>query len=175
MWSGASLAYGILRIALAGTFLADYGLDVRVFAVVELTSAALLGAAGGRLVDDLVRARRGRRVRSAVLTVIGYGAPDAYVLASSGRYPGRLLTVVVTVVAVSSAEIDEIGIQAANLGALSRALDLVAAPEGAALVVDGFALPMQARAHRAIVKGDATSAAIAAASIIAKKIGRAHV
>jgi ribonuclease HII len=74
----------------------------------------------------------------------------------------------IAVVAVSSAEIDEIGIQAANLGALSRALDLVAAPEGAALVVDGFALPMQARAHRAIVKGDATSAAIAAASIIAK-------
>ena len=74
----------------------------------------------------------------------------------------------VAVVAVSSAEIDEIGIQAANLGALSRALDLVGAPEDAALLVDGFALPMQARAHRAIVKGDATSAAIAAASIIAK-------
>jgi ribonuclease HII len=74
----------------------------------------------------------------------------------------------IAVVAISSAEIDEIGIQAANLGGLSRALDLVAVPEGAELLVDGFALPMQARPHRALVKGDATSAAIAAASIIAK-------
>ena len=76
--------------------------------------------------------------------------------------------IAISVVAISAAEIDEIGIQAANLGGLSRALDLVQAPEGSELLVDGFALPMQARAHRALVKGDATSAAIAAASIIAK-------
>ena len=74
----------------------------------------------------------------------------------------------IAVVAVSSTEIDEHGIQAANLGGLSRALDLLTAPEGAALLVDGFTLPMQARAHQQLVKGDATSAAIAAASIIAK-------
>ena len=74
----------------------------------------------------------------------------------------------VAVVSVAGPEIDEIGIQAANLGALSRALDLVAAPAGAVLLVDGFALPEQAREHRALVKGDATSAAIAAASVIAK-------
>jgi ribonuclease HII len=74
----------------------------------------------------------------------------------------------IAVIAISAAEIDEIGIQAANLGGLSRALDLVEAPEGSELLVDGFALPMQSRPHRALVKGDATSAAIAAASIIAK-------
>ena len=74
----------------------------------------------------------------------------------------------IAVVAISSSEIDEIGIQAANLGALSRALDLLQAPEGSELLVDGFALPLHARPHRALVKGDGTSAAIAAASIIAK-------
>ena len=74
----------------------------------------------------------------------------------------------IAVVAIASTEIDEHGIQVANLGGLSRALDLLAAPEGTALLVDGFALPMQARPHRPLVKGDATSAAIAAASIIAK-------
>lgn len=74
----------------------------------------------------------------------------------------------IAVVAIASTEIDEHGIQVANLGGLSRALDLLAAPAGTALLVDGFALPMQARAHRPLVKGDATSAAIAAASIIAK-------
>ncbi len=74
----------------------------------------------------------------------------------------------IAVVAVASAEIDEIGIQAANLGALSRALDLLHAPDGCALLVDGFSLPMQEREHRPLVRGDSTSAAIAAASVIAK-------
>ena len=74
----------------------------------------------------------------------------------------------IAVVAIASTEIDEHGIQAANLGGLSRARDLLGAPQGTALVVDGFALPMQRRTHRSLVKGDGTSAAIAAASIIAK-------
>lgn len=74
----------------------------------------------------------------------------------------------IAVVAIASTEIDEHGIQVANLGGLSRALDLLAAPEGTALLVDGFALPMQSRPYRPLVKGDAMSAAIAAASIIAK-------
>ena len=76
--------------------------------------------------------------------------------------------VAISVVAISSAEIDEHGIQAANLGSLSRALDLLQPPADCELLVDGFTLPQQARSHRALVKGDATSAAIAAASIIAK-------
>ena len=74
----------------------------------------------------------------------------------------------ITVVAVASAEIDEIGIQAANLGALSRALELLQPPDDCALLVDGFALPALGREHRPLVRGDGTSAAIAAASIIAK-------
>lgn len=80
----------------------------------------------------------------------------------------RAVADAVAVVAIAAAAIDEIGIQAANLRALSRALDALEAPPDAALLVDGFALPMQARRHRPLVKGDATSAAIAAASVIAK-------
>ena len=80
----------------------------------------------------------------------------------------RAVAEAVSVVAIAAAAIDEVGIQAANLGALSRALDALEAPPEAALLVDGFGLPMQTRPHRPLVKGDATSAAIAAASVIAK-------
>jgi ribonuclease HII len=80
----------------------------------------------------------------------------------------RAVADAVAVVAIAPAAIDEIGIQAANLTALSRALDALEAPPDTALLVDGFALPVQPRAHRSLVKGDATSAAIAAASVIAK-------
>jgi len=74
----------------------------------------------------------------------------------------------IAVVAIASDEIDREGIQAANLGGLSRAIDRLAPPDGAIVLVDGFALPGQARPHRALVRGDGTSAAVAAAAIIAK-------
>jgi ribonuclease HII len=85
----------------------------------------------------------------------------------------RLLDVVlacatrVSVVVIPACEIDRVGLHRSNLRALARALEGVDAPEGASLLVDGFRVPL-ARQHRAIIDGDATSAAIAAASIVAK-------
>jgi ribonuclease HII len=63
--------------------------------------------------------------------------------------------------------IDRRGLHNTNIEALSRALERVAC-EGATCLVDGFRLPGCAVAHRHVVDGDATSAAIAAASVIAK-------
>jgi ribonuclease HII len=64
--------------------------------------------------------------------------------------------------------IDARGLHNTNLDALARCLERVAVP-GAACLTDGFRLgPRCAVEHRAVVDGDATSAAIAAASVVAK-------
>jgi ribonuclease HII len=63
--------------------------------------------------------------------------------------------------------IDERGLHRTNLDALSDALRRVARP-GCICLADGFAVPDVGHEQRAIVNGDATSAAIAAASILAK-------
>jgi ribonuclease HII len=63
--------------------------------------------------------------------------------------------------------IDSRGLHVTNLAALARSLERVAVP-GAICLTDGFRVPGCAVAHRAIIDGDATSAAIAAASVIAK-------
>lgn len=73
----------------------------------------------------------------------------------------------VVVVARSSAAIDECGLQVCNLEALGEALEGACDPDGVAFV-DGFALPGCAVAHEALVGGDLRSAAIAAASVVAK-------
>jgi len=73
----------------------------------------------------------------------------------------------VIVVSASSVTIDRDGLHRTNLRLLTRALaGLRPAPE--ACLVDGFRLGPAAPPHRAIVDGDARSAAIAAASVIAK-------
>jgi ribonuclease HII len=73
----------------------------------------------------------------------------------------------VAVVVVPAPAIDARGLHRCNLAGLARALDLLDAPPEAQLLVDGFRVPL-ARVHRAVVDGDAKSAAIAAASIVAK-------
>ena len=66
--------------------------------------------------------------------------------------------------------IDARGLHRTNLHALRDALRGVTAghPDDVLCLVDGFRVPPFEREHRAIVDGDATSAAIAAASILAK-------
>jgi ribonuclease HII len=62
--------------------------------------------------------------------------------------------------------IDSRGLHVTNLAALARSLERVAVP-GAVCLTDGFKVPSSVE-HRAVIDGDATSAAIAAASVIAK-------
>jgi ribonuclease HII len=66
--------------------------------------------------------------------------------------------------------IDTRGLHKTNLAALRDAMLRVTQdiPGDVMCLIDGFVVPSLERPHRAIVNGDATSAAIAAASIIAK-------
>jgi ribonuclease HII len=68
---------------------------------------------------------------------------------------------------ISPGEIDRSGLHRSNLAGLRAVLSALAPPAEACLV-DGFRLGPSAPEHRAVVDGDERSAAIAAASIIAK-------
>ena len=63
--------------------------------------------------------------------------------------------------------IDGRGLHKTNIAALRDALPRVARP-GCVCLVDGFSVPDLGHEQRAVIGGDATSAAIAAASIVAK-------
>lgn len=83
-------------------------------------------------------------------------------------YPAVLRAATATSISVRSvAEIDGGGVQKANLGALADCLRALHRPDST-LLVDGFELPELDLEHQAVIKGDSRSAAIAAASVIAK-------
>jgi len=73
----------------------------------------------------------------------------------------------VAVVSCSPASIDGRGLHVCNLHALDRTLALLGPVRGP-VFVDGFPLRTSAVAHEALVGGDGLSAAVAAASIVAK-------
>jgi ribonuclease HII len=88
--------------------------------------------------------------------------------ARDALYPVVLRTAVkAAVVSRCVRRIDGHGLHRTNLAALREALLRVARP-GCLCLTDGFAVPAFGFEQRAIVDGDATSAAIAAASILAK-------
>lgn len=74
----------------------------------------------------------------------------------------------VVVVSATSRSIDAHGLHATNIRIMRRALERLDPAPGIALV-DGFRLGDDAPPHQRLVKGDATSAAVAAASVIAKE------
>ena len=72
----------------------------------------------------------------------------------------------VSIRVIPAAVIDADGLHRSNLWGLRTVLDDL--PEADVCLVDGFRLGPLARPHRAVVDGDTKSAAIAAASIVAK-------
>jgi ribonuclease HII len=75
----------------------------------------------------------------------------------------------ISVRVIPPGEIDRNGLHRSNLWGLRSVLhDLAPRDEGVACLVDGFRLGPTAPVHRAVVDGDTKSAAIAAASIVAK-------
>lgn len=89
--------------------------------------------------------------------------------ARAALYPIILrLATQVSVVSRSAPGIDRRGLHVTNLSALHDALAAVAV-SGCICLSDGFAVPATGFEQRAVIKGDATSAAIAAASVIAKE------
>jgi len=74
----------------------------------------------------------------------------------------------VSVVVRSAPGIDRRGLHVTNIEALSLALERLAPGSETICLVDGFRLHDCPVPHRRVVKGDATSAAIAAASVVAK-------
>jgi len=75
----------------------------------------------------------------------------------------------VSVRVIPPSEIDRNGLHRSNLAGLRSALWALAPPAEACLV-DGFRLGPSAPPHRAVVDGDEKSAAIAAASVVAKVV-----
>jgi ribonuclease HII len=91
------------------------------------------------------------------------------VLARERLYPVILRCAVkVSVVMRSSRYIDRNGLHVSNKECLAQALAGLDVAPGTVALVDGFFLDECTVEHRRLVKGDSTSAAVAAASVVAK-------
>jgi ribonuclease HII len=111
----------------------------------------LASGAGRSLLEELDDSKRLARTKRESLARAVFGHAEA-----------------VSLVYIPARQIDRIGIDAANVACLERALRALGERAELRLVDGRLALGAGAPLHELIVRGDATSATIAAASIVAK-------
>jgi ribonuclease HII len=111
----------------------------------------LTSGAGRSLLKDLDDSKRLARTKRERLARAVFGHAEA-----------------VSLVSIPASQIDRIGIDPANVACLERALRALGERAELRLVDGRLALGAGAPVHELIVRGDATSATIAAASIVAK-------
>lgn len=162
----------------AGLFRFDRSFDVR---VVAGTDEAGRGCLAGPLVAAAVAFDLESLTRTARRDLAGLD--DSKRLSPTAR--ATLASAIlchaqqIVVRAACAPTIDRDGLHRSNLRLLAECLAAID-PCAGVCIVDGFRLPDPAPAHRAVTGGDATSAAVAAASVIAKTtrdrmmIGPAH-
>jgi ribonuclease HII len=122
-----------------------------VAAAVALDRHCLEDFGGGRLIGIRDSKKMSAKARERLYPQILASAREVVVVVRSARY------------------IDANGLHVANLECLTRALEgLGECPGGSVMLVDGFNLPGCGVEHRKLIKGDSTSAAVAAASVVAK-------
>jgi uncharacterized integral membrane protein len=91
LWLVLTVAYAVIRIALAHRYLRKFGLSVPAFAAIELTSSVLFGFASGRFVPAVVDRHRRHMVGWGSATLVGFMAPDLFAMVTTRRIPQRML------------------------------------------------------------------------------------
>ncbi len=97
-WFLAVVIYALIRIFLADKFLAKYGLPIKPFAVVEIVSSMVYALASARFIGALVDNHNRKAGFFGLCTLVGFGAPDVFVIAASDHIPRSIYVVLVLIV-----------------------------------------------------------------------------
>jgi hypothetical protein len=97
-WFFVVVAYALIRIFLADKFLAKYGLPIKPFAVVEIMSSMVYALASARFIGALVDNHNRKAGFFGLCSLVGFGAPDVFVIAASDHIPRSIYVVLALIV-----------------------------------------------------------------------------
>jgi choline-glycine betaine transporter len=97
-WFLVVVAYACVRIFLADKFLVKYGLPIKPFAVVEIMSSMVYALASARFIGALVDNNNRKAGFFGLCTLVGFGAPDVFVIFASDHIPRSIYVVLALIV-----------------------------------------------------------------------------
>lgn len=97
-WFLVVVVYALVRIFLADRFLSKYGLPIKPFALVEIFSSIIYALASARFVGALVDGHNRKAGFFGLFTLLGFGAPDVFVIVASDHIPKSIYVVFALIV-----------------------------------------------------------------------------
>lgn len=94
-WLFAVAAWACFRIFAVDTWLAKYGVNTVVFAVVEIGSSIPYGIGSARCVTSLIDRRRTPAIWWGLMGVVGFIAPDLYMLTAGKSMPAMTYAIII--------------------------------------------------------------------------------
>ena len=102
-WVIANLGYSVLRILFYRQLLADRGLNVWAYVLVELSATLPWSIGSARLVMALAARSRSLALRWGAVATIGFIAPDVFILTTTDRVPPWIYVVIFAWIVVAGA------------------------------------------------------------------------
>ena len=96
------MGWCVLRIVLAEAFLSEFGVNVAVFAAIELASSPVLALGTARLARALVASSARGVLLHGSVSLIAFAAPDVYLLTAGRDLPVTMYIIIVAVLLVSA-------------------------------------------------------------------------
>ena len=86
-WLLGNLVYAVFRVLLARQVLADHGLNLWLFAIIEVISSVPWALGSARLTASVVQHRLDRALLWGTIALVGFLAPDVYVVIATHHVP----------------------------------------------------------------------------------------
>ena len=95
IWFIAVVAWSILRVIFADVFFAKYGINIRIFAGVEVISSPIFAQSTSKMAISLSRHHLRNSLIWGILTLVSFAAPDVYLLTTGKHLPWLAYLVVI--------------------------------------------------------------------------------
>lgn len=100
-WLAATVTWSFVRTLILWATMGDYGLDPRVYMVIDLTSAVITGYTTPHMVIAFIDDRYKRATRWASLSLAAFIVPDIYIFAGTRALPSQIVVVFVGIVTLA--------------------------------------------------------------------------
>ncbi|CAB4708885.1 unannotated protein [freshwater metagenome] len=101
IWFIAVVVWSILRVIFADVFFAKYGINIWIFAGVEVISSPILARSTSKMAISLSRHHLRNSLIWGILTLVSFAAPDVYLLTTGKHLPWLAYLVVIAIMVIA--------------------------------------------------------------------------
>jgi hypothetical protein len=97
-WAGVVVAWSVIRTLIVWAAVGDYGLNPWIYLAIDLASACIDAITTPRMVLSFIDDHHRRAIKWAVVSLVAFVVPDAYIFWGTRTLPAKLIVVIVGII-----------------------------------------------------------------------------